>query len=55
MAGQNRLRNAGIHVINTYSRFVETFKLKMVTGELVASGELKKSFLNEEAVREMGA
>ena len=42
------------NVIYTDSRFVETFKLKMVTGEWWHQGETQEIVLNEEAVREMG-
>ena len=52
--GKSSLETPAFNVIYTDSRFVETFKLKMVTGEWWHQGETQEIVLNEEAVREMG-
>jgi putative ABC transport system permease protein len=52
--GKSSFETPAFNVIYTDSRFVETFKLKMVTGEWWHQGETQEIVLNEEAVREMG-
>ena len=52
--GKSSLETPAFNVIYTDSRFVETFKLKMVKGEWWHQGETQEIVLNEEAVREMG-
>jgi putative ABC transport system permease protein len=52
--GKSSFETPAFNVIYTDSRFVETFKLKMVAGEWWHQGETQEIVLNEEAVREMG-
>ena len=52
--GKSSFETTAFNVIYTDSRFVETFKLKMVTGEWWHQGGTQEIVLNEEAVREMG-
>lgn len=52
--GKSSFEAPAFNIINTDSRFAETFKLKMVMGEWWHQGETQEIVLNEEAVREMG-
>ena len=52
--GKETFENPAFHLIETDSRFAETFKLKMLMGEWWDEGIDNKIVLNEEAVRVMG-
>jgi len=52
--GKSSFETPAFNVIYTDSRFVETFKLKMVAGEWWHQGETQEIVLNEEAVRRWG-